>query len=202
MTVGGFAGARPSACSPGRRHAFSTLGRVPDRSDDSCPVATEYVGIEPDPISFGVAKTRIGDRGRLLNCRFEDLPPAQEFDLVCAFEVLEHIEDDAAALGEWIQHLRPRGWLLLSVPKDRRRYGPVNARVGDLRRYDLVDLERLLANAGLRRIVMVRYGSTAVLEPRNRDRCRRARPARVRSLNRREPTRVCRVRASPTDGTC
>ena len=123
------------------------------------PSHYEYVGIEPDPVSFAIAKRRIGGRGRLLNCRFEDLTPAQDFDLVCAFEVLEHLEDDAAALGQWIRHLRPGGWLLLSVPKDPRRYGPVNARVGDLRRYDRDDLASLLANAGLQRIVTVAYGS-------------------------------------------
>lgn len=119
----------------------------------------EYVGIEPDPVSFEIAERRIGDRGRLVNCRFEDFDPAPNFDLVCAFEVLEHLEDDEAALGRWIQHLRPGGWLLLSVPKDSLRYGPFNARAGDLRRYDPEDLNQLMARAGLRQVVMRPYGS-------------------------------------------
>lgn len=119
----------------------------------------EYVGIEPDPLSFEIAEGRIGDRGRVLNCRFEDFAAGQYFDVVCAFEVLEHLEDDEAALGRWIQHLRPGGWLLLSVPKDRLRYAAVNARAGDLRRYDPDGLRLLMSRAGLHEIVMCPYGS-------------------------------------------
>ena len=40
----------------------------------------------------------------------------QAFDTVCAFEVLEHVEEDAAALATWASWLRPGGRLVLSVP--------------------------------------------------------------------------------------
>ncbi|MGH3273024.1 MAG: class I SAM-dependent methyltransferase, partial [Streptosporangiaceae bacterium] len=58
-----------------------------------------YLGVEPDPVSFAVARQRVAaaGRGEVRNCRVEDVATAQ-FDLVCAFEVLEHIEDDKAAL--------------------------------------------------------------------------------------------------------
>ncbi len=61
---------------------------------------------------------------------------AEQFDLVCAFEVLEHIEDDATAVKEWARRLEPGGWLLLSVPAHQRRYGPADKLVGHFRRYD------------------------------------------------------------------
>src|SRR6476659_5003165 len=59
----------------------------------------DYVGVEPDAISFRAAQRRVGELGTVLNCSFEDLRAAEEYDLVCAFEVLEHIGDDRSALA-------------------------------------------------------------------------------------------------------
>ena len=77
----------------------------------------DYLGLEPDQASYAVAERRIkaAGRGEVRNIRVAALGPEQ-FDLVCAFEVLEHIEDDAAAVRQWAARLRPGGWLLLSVP--------------------------------------------------------------------------------------
>jgi SAM-dependent methyltransferase len=119
----------------------------------------DYVGVEPDPISFRAAKRRVGEHGTVLNCGFEELPAAEEYDLVCAFEVLEHIEDDRLALATWVEHLRPGGTLLVSVPKGSRRYGRANARVGDLRRYDEPQLRALLQDVGLTNVSAKTYGS-------------------------------------------
>src|SRR5262249_40273963 len=76
-----------------------------------------YLGLEPDQASYEVARQRLerAGRGEVRNARVETLG-AQRFDLVCAFEVLEHIEDDAGALDEWAGRLREGGWLVLSVP--------------------------------------------------------------------------------------
>jgi SAM-dependent methyltransferase len=119
----------------------------------------DYVGIEPDPVSFATAERRVGRLGTLLNCAWEDLPAAADFDLVCAFEVLEHIRDDREALASWMDHLRPGASLLVSVPSGTRRYGPANARVGDLRRYDESALLALLSSLGLRGLQARRYGA-------------------------------------------
>ena len=85
-----------------------------------------YLGVEPDKTSWAVAQRRItavsprrGPQRRGRHAR-----RTERFDLVCAFEVLEHIEDDAAAVKDWASRLRPGGWLLLSVPAYQRRYGP------------------------------------------------------------------------------
>ena len=119
----------------------------------------DYLGLEPDQASYAVAERRIkaAGRGEVRNIRVDALGPGQ-FDLVCAFEVLEHIEDDAAAVRQWAARLRPGGWLLLSVPAHQRRYGPADELVGHFRRYDPAAMAALLASCGLTDIEVRQYG--------------------------------------------
>ena len=117
-----------------------------------------YLGLEPDEASSAVARQRIAavGSGEVRNASTESLGE-EKFDLVCAFEVIEHIEDDAAAAKEWASHIRPGGWMLLSVPADQHRYGPMDEYVGHFRRYGPEQLSSLLAGAGLSGIVIRRY---------------------------------------------
>ena len=83
----------------------------------------QYSGVELDARSFDTAQTRLerAGRGRVMLGDESALADDATFDLVCAFEVLEHIEDDVAALKRWRLLLRPGGWLMLSVPAFSRR---------------------------------------------------------------------------------
>jgi SAM-dependent methyltransferase len=72
------------------------------------------------------------------------------FAVICAFEVLEHIEDDAAALAMWVKWLRPGGVLVLSVPAHMRLWTAGDEWAGHYRRYERVMLERLMEGAGLK----------------------------------------------------
>ncbi len=127
-----------------------------------------YLGIEPDRESWAVARARVDalGRGEVRNVSSASLA-GQQFDLVCAFEVLEHLEDDAGALAEWARLLRPGGWLLLSVPAHQRRFGPWDELVGHFRRYDKRAITRLLNNAGFTDVSVRLYGFPLgyVLEP-------------------------------------
>jgi SAM-dependent methyltransferase len=116
-----------------------------------------YLGIEPDEASRAVARKRVSAVGAgEVRGSLEGLS-RQQFDLVCAFEVLEHIEDDAAALRDWVSWARPSGWLMLSIPADQHRYGPMDQLVGHFRRYGPAELTELLASCGLNDIVVRRY---------------------------------------------
>ncbi len=118
-----------------------------------------YLGVEPDHESWDVASARIEalGRGEVRNVSSAALA-GQQFDLVCAFEVLEHLEDDAGALAEWAGLLRPGGWLLLSVPAHQRRFGPWDELVGHFRRYDERSITRLLQGAGFTDVSVQLYG--------------------------------------------
>lgn len=50
-------------------------------------------------------------------CRFSEIQ-AESFDLITAFDVLEHIDDDVGALGDLFRALEPGGTLLVHVPRD------------------------------------------------------------------------------------
>ncbi|MEN5207739.1 class I SAM-dependent methyltransferase [Stenotrophomonas terrae] len=73
-----------------------------------------------------------------------------KFDIVCAFDVLEHIEDHDAALQEWLQWLSPKGSLIISVPAHRSRWGAGDVWAGHWRRYDHSELRELIAAHGLK----------------------------------------------------
>jgi SAM-dependent methyltransferase len=80
------------------------------------------------------------------------------FDVVCAFEVLEHLEHDSEAIRGWLRHLRPGGHILLSVPAGRNRFGAWDRRAGHYRRYDHADIVAAMRLAGLSAITTISYG--------------------------------------------
>jgi len=71
------------------------------------------------------------------------------FDIVCAFDVLEHIADDGFALDQWLSWLRPEGHLCISVPAHSRRWGAGDEWAGHYRRYDRGTLLDLLNRRNL-----------------------------------------------------
>jgi len=109
----------------------------------------EYVGYEPDPDSFRLAQDRLRGRGEVIN-RHLPHPPERPFDVVAAFEVLEHLEDDLDSLQRWKEWIRPGGLLLLSVPANPARFGPWDSAAGHYRRYARSGLKEILLRAGYR----------------------------------------------------
>lgn len=78
------------------------------------------------------------------------------FDFIYAFNVLEHIEDDRAALADWYRLLRPGGRLLVYVPAFQVLWTGMDHKVGHFRRYTARDLRRLTASLG-GQLLLVRY---------------------------------------------
>ncbi|HEY6594168.1 MAG TPA: class I SAM-dependent methyltransferase [Asanoa sp.] len=118
-----------------------------------------YTAVEPDDDSFAAAEARITTHGgTVIHGDHNKAPSGTGYDLVCAFEVLEHIADDAAALEEWLPLVRPGGQLLLSVPADPSRFSRWDELVGHYRRYTADGLRERLTGAGATDTQIVHYG--------------------------------------------
>jgi SAM-dependent methyltransferase len=77
------------------------------------------------------------------------LPVAGRFDLICLLDVLEHVEDDGAALREVAGRLTDGGWLLISVPAYRFLWSAHDVANQHRRRYHRRQLVQLVREAGL-----------------------------------------------------
>ena len=71
-----------------------------------------------------------------------------QFDLVCAFDILEHVADDEGALGELARVTAPGATLLLSVPLHADAWTAFDEFVGHCRRYEPAAIEAKLAAHG------------------------------------------------------
>jgi SAM-dependent methyltransferase len=70
------------------------------------------------------------------------------YDTAVCINVLEHIEDDAAALRGMLAALQPGGHLLLFVPAGEYLFGALDTALGHYRRYELRSLGELVAAQG------------------------------------------------------
>ena len=69
-------------------------------------------------------------------------------DTILCLNVLEHVEDDQAALRRLAASLVPGGRLVLVVPAHRRLYGAIDRAIHHCRRYERRDLMARLETAG------------------------------------------------------
>lgn len=77
----------------------------------------QVTSLEGDAECAEHIRERYGERVTVLPHFFESLDPTkQTFDVVSMFDVLEHIEDDVAALKKIHALLVPGGWYIATVP--------------------------------------------------------------------------------------
>jgi SAM-dependent methyltransferase len=95
----------------------------------------------------------------------EPLPFADEsFDLVTTLDVIEHIEDDVAALRELRRVMRPGGLLLVAVPAFMFLWGDQDEISHHFRRYTAPSLRRSLRAAGFE-VAKTSYFNTWLFAP-------------------------------------
>ena len=91
--------------------------------------------------------TELGDVP-LIATDISALPYESEFDVVIALDVIEHIDDDCAALRALLNVLKPGGGLILTVPQHPWLWSEVDDFSCHRRRYVRSELESKIERAG------------------------------------------------------
>jgi SAM-dependent methyltransferase len=106
---------------------LSELGNVTSVEND--PLFLEYLSSQHLPVT---------------NASITDLPFADDsFDLVCAFDVIEHVEDDTKAVDEMFRVCKPNGKICVTVPAFHMLWGTHDEINGHKRRYVYSSLKKL-----------------------------------------------------------
>ncbi len=108
----------------------------------------QLVGSEAYVLGLQRTRERLDDDVELIQCDARRLPYSAEFDLIGAFDVLEHVAEDGAVIGEAHRALRPGGGLLLTVPQHMRLWSRFDIGAGHVRRYEKGELEAKCRKAG------------------------------------------------------
>ena len=88
--------------------------------------------------------------GRMIKGDITRLPfPDGQADLVLATDVIEHVDDDRAAIQEIARVLKPGGTVLVAVPAFALLWGLQDEVAGHKRRYRKTEVKRMLSEAGL-----------------------------------------------------
>lgn len=91
------------------------VGAATGRTSELLEEFGEVHSIEYDQICFEFVKEKLDisiEQGSITELPFED----KSFDLVCAFDVVEHVEDDQKAVQELVRVCKTTGVVLITVP--------------------------------------------------------------------------------------
>jgi SAM-dependent methyltransferase len=106
--------------------------------------------IEIDPAARAIASARLGQQVGEAPLPGLDGVRRGAYDLIALLDVLEHIEDDHAALVNIAECLRSGGKLLITVPAHQWMWSAHDVANHHFRRYSKARLRAVLQNAGLR----------------------------------------------------
>jgi SAM-dependent methyltransferase len=138
-----YSGAARSFCEVGCGTGFvlQGIGRAFPELD--------LYGSEVSVAGLSYAAARV-PRAALFQMDATRMPFDQEFDAIGAFDVLEHIDDDRAAIRGLLRALKPGGHAFVTVPQHMFLWSGEDEAARHVRRYAAAELERKLAEAGFR----------------------------------------------------
>jgi SAM-dependent methyltransferase len=118
-------------------HSLGQVGRV--------------VGVDFSPLALRACASR-GLR-ELLRARAEAIPLASgSVDAIVATDILEHLDDDLAALNEFRRILKPGGQIVMTVPAYQFLWSEHDVALMHRRRYVATQLSELAVRAGFRTV--------------------------------------------------
>lgn len=138
-------------CGPGRSSQYlSKFGKVTsiEYDKDCCEFASEKTGLE------------------IINGSITELPFSnQVFDLVCAFDVIEHVEDDQLAVLEMKRVAKNGAVLLITVPAFMSLWSHHDVINHHFRRYRINEIEDLFNKQSDGNKIFVSYFNFILFTP-------------------------------------
>lgn len=119
------------------------------------------VGIDPVPAYIDLARSMtppaLTERCAFTVHAIETMPLTETFDAIVSSDVLEHIEDDRAAVKRLAALLRPGGSMVISVPALPLLFGYHDEILGHYRRYTKATLSALVERTNQLSVISARY---------------------------------------------
>jgi len=115
------------------------------RSIKDMGYSVDCLDIFLEAIKFCI-KRNAGNEYYILN--LYDMPFSEHYDLICAFDVIEHIDDDCKVLKNIHSALKKDGQVLITVPANKNLWSKIDIYSGHKRRYTKEELRKKIEDAG------------------------------------------------------
>lgn len=111
----------------------------------------KVTAVEPNEVARKNISEKFGEKVTIIDGKIPDNLNLKnkKFDLICLLDVLEHIEDDKAALEEIKKILNSEGKIILTVPAFQFMWSDHDKNLHHFRRYNRKDLRNLIQSSGL-----------------------------------------------------
>ncbi len=117
------------------------------------------LGVEYFEEGLVYARVRVPD-AEFVQMDARAIPYESDWDVIGAFDVLEHIEEDELVLKQMYKALRPGGIAFLSVPQHPWLFSKVDETACHVRRYSARELHQKIGRAGFEIIRSTSFVST------------------------------------------
>ncbi|MFA5009623.1 MAG: class I SAM-dependent methyltransferase [Patescibacteria group bacterium] len=107
------------------------------------------IGLDPSPEALAYCREHHA-YDELVQADGTNLPFRGQFDLITAFDVLEHTVDDINALQNWHIALKPNGYVFITVPAYQWLFSAHDQALHHRRRYSSRELRDKLEQAGFK----------------------------------------------------
>jgi SAM-dependent methyltransferase len=109
----------------------------------------KVTGSEIFCVGLPYAATRV-EMAELLQMDARQIPYVNEYDVIGAFDVLEHIDEDETVLSEMYRALRPGGGIAITVPQHPWLWSQQDEHACHVRRYQSSELREKVLRAGFK----------------------------------------------------
>ena len=108
-----------------------------------------------EPLFF--VRERLNDAVTLMQIDARRIPFVEEFDLIGAFDVLEHIQEDESVLKQFHLSLTSGGGVILTVPQHPALWSASDIVARHVRRYTINELQKKLTRNGFEIVFTTSY---------------------------------------------